>query len=55
MPVNTGAELFRAGALLLFVVVVVFFFWSELAKAMMNDDGIEPGKSRFYTVMMCAE
>lgn len=53
MPVNTGAELFRAGALLLFVVVV--FFWSELAKAMMNDDGIEPGKSRFYTVMMCAE
>lgn len=54
MPVNTGAELLRAGALLLFVVVV-FFFWSELAKAMMNDDGIEPGKSRFYTVMMCAE
>lgn len=54
MPVNTGAELFRAGALLLFVVVV-FFFSSELAKAMMNDDGIEPGKSRFYTVMMCAE
>lgn len=54
MPVNTGAELFRAGTLLF--VVVVFFFWSELAKAMMmNDDGIEPGKSRFYTVMMCAE